>query len=29
VDGFIRAFEEGGFTPAKRGEFNRTIRGTL
>jgi 2-polyprenyl-6-methoxyphenol hydroxylase-like FAD-dependent oxidoreductase len=25
VDGFIRAFEEGGFKPAKRGEFNRTI----
>lgn len=25
VEGFIRAFEEGGFTPAKRGEFNRMI----
>jgi tryptophan 6-halogenase len=25
VEGFIRAYEEGGFTPAKRGEFNRTI----
>jgi tryptophan 6-halogenase len=25
VESFIRAFEEGGFTPAKRAEFNRAI----
>jgi len=25
VEGFIRAFEEGGFTPARRADFNRTI----